>query len=134
MKESSRGGSFGSGSDPNQFRLRNTDGIKKDRVLATTMELNWLFIQEQWIASFERNYSISAKIWEGELAIWITPSEWFTEVSIPVSHEAIPKDWIVCQGDLKGLVEPPFPEDSGGHVVKFGFGFQIQKTRADLSG
>jgi hypothetical protein len=34
-----------------------------------------------------------------------------------VSHEPIAKDWIICPGDVEALVEPLYPEESGGQVV-----------------
>jgi hypothetical protein len=60
---------------------------------------------------------MKAKIWERELEIWLSPKAWCTEFTTPVSHDAIPKDWMICPGDIEVWVEPPYPEESGGQVV-----------------
>jgi hypothetical protein len=51
------------------------------------------------------------------LEIWLSPSQWCNEAFVPLTHESVPKAWIVGPEELEVLVYQPFSAHSGGHVV-----------------
>jgi hypothetical protein len=92
----------------------------------------WVFIQQQWIdilrqdagepvigalRDYKEDHTIRAKIWEQELEIWPSRYEWCNYGTIPLTHEAVPKDWIVGPDGLEVLVYQAFTAHSRGFVV-----------------
>jgi hypothetical protein len=69
------------------------------------------------LSDFTTGCSIRAKIWEQELEIWLRPTQSYREGMVPLTHEAVPKDWIVGRNGLEVLVYPRFPAESEGLVV-----------------
>jgi hypothetical protein len=79
----------------------------------------------QLLESARDDYRIMAKEWDDTLEIWFSATDWSTQQSIPLANEAVPRESIVAPKDVKCLIYPLFPVDSGLQGAAWCFGRQF---------